>query len=408
MTGVWQELILDDAAYVGAGNPAPQNKALFEEGKHPFFRTADVGKVRFGELSTSVDLLNDVGVASLRLVPKGTILMPKSGASTFLNHRAITQVDGYVSSHLATITAKKGIAEPRYLLYALGRVNAQDLLPENAYPSLNLATIRNIPISLPPLEEQRRIVAILDDAFERLDCAHTHTEKNLRDAQELFAEWGANALQSISDRRPVPTVSVKDIALPQKGSIRTGPFGSQLLHGEFVNEGIAVLGIDNAVGNEFRWGKRRFITPEKYHKLSRFTVQPGDVIITIMGTCGRCAVIPEDIPTAINTKHLCCISLDRKKCLPEYLHRYFLLSRRARSYLSAEASGSVMDGLNMGIIKEMPVELPCIDEQRELVSRIVDIESRAKHVAANYRAQKNRLNELRQSILRRAFAGKLT
>ena len=66
-----------------------------------------------------------------------------------------------------------------------------------------------------------------------------------------------------------------------------------------------------------------------------------------------------------------------------------------------------MDGLNMGIIKEMPVELPCIDEQRELVSRIVDIESRAKHVAANYRAQKNRLNELRQSILRRAFAGKL-
>ena len=274
--------------------------------------------------------------------------------------------------------------------------------------NLDFKAYKQFLVPLPPLEEQRRIVAVLDEAFEGLNRARAHVEAGFRDAKELFANWSANAFEAIASSNSIQTVSVKNMVLPTKGSIRTGPFGSQLLHSEFVEQGIAVLGIDNAVSNKFRWGKRRYVTVEKYDQLRRYTVHPGDVIITIMGTCGRCAVIPDDIPTAINTKHLCCISLDPKKCLPEYLHRYFLLSPRARSYLSTGASGSVMDGLNMGIIKEMPVELPNIGKQQELVARVAEFETHMNAVLANYQAQESDIDDLRQSILQRAFAGELT
>lgn len=94
---------LSDIATITSGNAAPQDSSLFG-GVYPFFRTSDVGAVhRSNNLIMSQDYLNDEGIKNLILFPKGTILFPKSGASTFLNHRAVLGIDGYVSSHLAAI-----------------------------------------------------------------------------------------------------------------------------------------------------------------------------------------------------------------------------------------------------------------------------------------------------------------
>jgi type I restriction enzyme S subunit len=260
--------------------------------------------------------------------------------------------------------------------------------------NLSLAEVKSLEIPLPPITEQRRIVAILDKADALRSKRREAIAKLDQLLQSVFLEMFGGSTGT--------TTSVAELA-PSAGAIRTGPFGSQLLHSELVDHGIAVLGIDNAVSNKFIWAKPRFITAEKYSQLSRYRVNPGDVLITIMGTCGRCAVVPDDVPAAINTKHLCCISLDRTRCEPEFLHSYFMMHPIARRYLESRAKGAIMAGLNMGIIKELPVALPSLEDQR----RFVTIKKSLERQSAQVISQENRSNELFAALQQRAFAGAL-
>ena len=245
---------------------------------------------------------------------------------------------------------------------------------------------------LPPLPEQRRIAAILDQADalrakRRVVVGETHALE-----QATFE-------QQVGRAGIWPERAIGDLA----HSIRTGPFGSQLLHSEFVDDGIAVLGIDNAVTNTFAWGERRFITETKYRNLSRFRVYPRDVIITIMGTCGRAAVVPDEIPLAITTKHLCSITLDETVCLPEFLHACLLRHPAVLKQLGVTARGAVMPGLNMGLIKATMIPLPPLSVQKEFATR-------QREIAVNrnrFEKSKGMLDSLFASLQHRAFRGEL-
>jgi len=264
-------------------------------------------------------------------------------------------------------------------------------------PRVSPKEVASFEIPVPSLEEQRRIAEILDQADVLL--AKRRKSAALLDGliRSVFFEMFGGSASGYQ------ASTVGELAADRKNSIRTGPFGSQLLHSEFVESGVPVLGIDNAVNNEFRWAKRRFITNEKYQKLARYRVFPGDVVITIMGTCGRCAVVPEDIGVAINTKHLCCISLDRNNCLPEFLHSYFLMHPIARSYLQRTAKGAIMSGLNMNIIKAMPVALPPLAHQE----RYVAVARRVQEQKLRQLGHLGHLEELFDSLQTRAFHGEL-
>lgn len=257
--------------------------------------------------------------------------------------------------------------------------------------------LREYKIPLPPLEEQRRIAAILDKA----DALRRKRQEAIALTEQLLRSTFLEMFGDPSDAG-WPFTTVTKLACGE-GAIRTGPFGSQLLHSEFVDEGVAVLGIDNVVENDFRWGERRFITEEKFEVLRRYAVHPGDVLITIMGTCGRCAIVPDDIPAAINTKHLCCITLAPERCTPEFLHAYFLFHPVARTYLAHSAKGAIMDGLNMGIIKDLPVPIVPLNLQL----RFGQAARRITLIRRELESHARQSDRLFNSLTHRAFTGQL-
>ena len=259
------------------------------------------------------------------------------------------------------------------------------------------AQVYKIKIPFPSLEEQKRIAAILDKADEL-------KAKRQQAIDELDKLQQAVFLDMFGDPDPTwPQLTIAEVALPGGEGMRTGPFGSDLLRSEFVNSGITVLGIDNVSSNHFTAGGGRYITPEKFEILKRYQVSPGDVLISIMGTCGRCAIVPDSIGTAINTKHLCCITLDIAKCLPEYLWSHFLYSHSAKRHLAANTKGAIMAGLNMGIIKRLPIPVPSLELQERYKTALAAL-TQQKALGNSSLAD---INDLVGSLQSRAFKGEL-
>ena len=237
-------------------------------------------------------------------------------------------------------------------------------------PRISPTTLLTLPIVLPPLTEQRRIAAMLDltDRIRRgrRECARLMAKLLASSYDILVGPKNGNYLTW-------PEYSIADLAERTQGSIRTGPFGSSLRHSEFVDQGVAVLGIDNAVQNRFAWFERRFVSAEKFEQLRRYIVKPGDVIITIMGTTGRSAVVPEDIPCAISTKHLAVITPDRSRVIPLFLSHTIHSNAGVSGQLSSANRGAIMAGLNVGAIRRLRVRLPPLEVQERFAFTVQTI-----------------------------------
>lgn len=201
--------------------------------------------------------------------------------------------------------------------------------------------------------------------------------------------------------------SVDQLATGEPGAIQSGPFGSQLLHSEFVKKGILAIGIDNVLDGSFSMGREHRITAKKYERLKKFTARPLDVVITVMATVGRVCVLPEEIETAIITKHCYRISPPTHTVDSRYLALTLRADATTRQHLFGNVRGQTRAGINGGILKGAPMPLPSFDEQREIIREVERRLAAADLLTNTLNRQLDCAQATRQSLLREAFAGKL-
>jgi type I restriction enzyme S subunit len=380
----WEEKKLRDISNIGAGNPAPQDKKSFDGGNIPFFRTSDIGQIKIGEIFESKDYINSDERKNFKLYPAGTIVLPKSGASSFLNHRVILGVEGYVSSHLATLVINNHKVNNKFIFYKLCTIKAQDLLQDIAYPSLNIPIIENITIEIPPLSEQHRIVSILDTAFEALTQAKIETEKNLLRANELFQSELNRVFEE--KREGWEEKKLGDVC--------------QLDRKQGFYSNLPYLGMEDIESDTAKFSSTDTI---KVIKSSTFLFNNQHILYGRLRPYLKKVLCPDftghcstEILPIKPSKHL-----NRKYLL------YWFLWDKISTRINGTCTGCRMPRANMEAVFQFNFYLPPLQEQHRIVVFLDELSSISHKLNEYYTTKLTLFNELKQSLLHQAFNGNL-
>lgn len=382
----WKNMKLKDISTISSGNPAPQDKNIFNNGDIPFIRTSDVGKIKIGKISNSLDKINidNIGTLKLKLFKKGTILIPKSGASTFLNHRTLMDVDAYVSSHLATAKANNNLILDSFLFYFLINIKAQDLIPDNSYPSLNLKIIENIDIKMPSLDIQKSIVEKLDTCMEQIDKAIQNVEQNIQNAEELFQSQLNEIFNQKGDGWT--DCNLKDVCKFDK-------IKNKRLDLPYVG----LEHIESNTGNFIGSLDSRQVKSSTFHFNSKHILygrlRPYLNKVLIPDFEGHCS--SEIFPILVND------SIKR-----EFLF-FWLISSDTVKKINATCTGARMPRANMNELIKLNFSFPSIDKQEALVQKLNRLNKECNTLHNNYIKELDAIDDLKQSILEKAFNGEL-
>ena len=161
---------------------------------------------------------------------------------------------------------------------------------------------------------------------------------------------------------------VRHLLRPSYDGMKIGPFGSQLTSDMLADEGYKVFGQENVIANDFVRGLR-YIDERKFIELSAYEITAGDILITMMGTSGRCAVVPPDTEPGIMDSHLLRVRTTRQ-FRGEFLRVLIDQSPYMSFQLRILGNGSIMHGLNSSIVRELLIVVPKLSEQDAILTFI--------------------------------------
>jgi len=397
----WEKVRLGELCKMNSGGTPRRGNPKFYGGDIPWAKIGDIESAKQGIIYGTEESITDEGLKSIggRIFPKGSLLLAMYGS--------VGKV-AFAGTELSTNQAILGIRihdtkilNYSYLKYWFETIK-QQLLNRAvgvALQNISLGIVKDLQIPLPPLHIQKKIANILDkaDALRKKDQDLLQKYDEL--AQSIFIDMFGDP---VKNEKGWEVKKLGDMAQSDKGSIRTGPFGSQLLLEELQDEGIPVYGIDNVQNSGFIWAKPKFITPTKFIELKGFSIYESDVLITRTGTVGRSCVAPKGIPQSIIGPNLLRVTLDQKVMLPEILS--FLLNnfKSIKDKIKSLSPGATVAVFNSGNLKELRLCVIPIMMQKKFVDILKNLDMLKMFIN-----EKNHSELLFHSLLQKAFTGEL-
>ncbi|MPB45853.1 restriction endonuclease subunit S [Campylobacter lari] len=336
------------------------------------------------------------------------VLIGEDGAKwgAFENSAFIASGKYWVNNHAHILKPNNETLINKFLVYFLNYSNLEKYITGATVRKLNQQKLKQIEIPLPPLQEQERIVGILDESFAKIDESIKILEQDLLNLDELIQSALQKAFNPLKDN------AKENYKLPQGwewkslGEICFITDGTHKTP-NYIKTGIPFLSVKNISKGFFDLSDIKYISLEEHNKLiKRAKPEFGDILICRIGTLGKAIKISLDFEFSIF------VSLGllkpKIKIISDYLV-YFLNSYFIEGWIDNNkvGGGTHTAKLNLNILEKCPIALPSLKEQEQIASYLDRLSLNIKDLKQNYQTQIKNLQELKKSLLDKAFKGNL-
>ena len=308
---------------------------------------------------------------------------------------------GFGSSEFMVIRPSTNVL-PEYIYYFLDRNTfrqwaRQRMTGAVGHKRVPKELVANLEVPLPPLDEQKRIVALLDEAFAGLETARTNAEANLKNAEELFVSTldnlfslRANKCEYVPLERHVEFVDYRG-KTPTKST-----------------SGIRLITAKNVKMGKINMEPREFMPHDLYDGwMTRGIPEEGDVLFTTEAPLANVAQLDTNEPVVIGQR-LITMKPDNSVLLSNYL-KFVLMSPAVQKDIRNNGTGATVVGIKASLLKKIKIPLASsIEEQRKLGAKAEESFSGLEQLRTDFAFKVTELSNLRQSLLQKAFAGELT
>jgi type I restriction enzyme S subunit len=394
----WRWVALTNVARLESGHTPSRKHPEYWGGGVPWLSIRDAKANHGGVVATTIETTNDLGIenSSARVLPQGTVCLSRTASVGYVT---IMGRDMATSQDFVNWVCSDKL-EPRFLQYLLicEKPSLSRFSSGAVHQTIYFPEAKAFHICIPSVEEQRRIVAVLDEAFTAIAAATSKAEKNLANAQELFrgaidkrfacSEWPSHQL--------VHLTSVFDDG-DWVESKDQSPGGIRLIQTGNVGRGLF----------KDRAEKARYVSEDTFKRLRCTEIFQGDCLVSrLPDPVGRACVIPDTGERMITAVDCTIVRFVPHTLLAE-LFCYYSLSSSYETQVAKLITGATrlrISRSNLGTVK-VPVP-PMIDQER-LLAELNEIADLVGSFEAVQRQRIATFGRLKQSILHRAFTGDL-
>lgn len=260
-------------------------------------------------------------------------------------------------------------------------------------PHIQRTALEDIKIPKIPLNKQIEIKNIINKSQELID-------KRKEQIEALDELVKSKFIEMFGDKDKYTYIKIEQL-VSNKSDIVDGPFGSNLKTGDYVDDGVRVIQINNIGESNFRDKNKKYITEEKYKSLLKHSVVPGDIVVAKMGEpIGRACILPDYISKAVIVAD--CMKIRPNLAIINRKYLEFLLNtEEVKAQFRKYSQGSTRVRLNLTMLRQIKVLYPPIELQNQFADFVKQVDKLKFEMENSLKELEDNFN----SLMQKAFKG---